>query len=111
VFGRRAALAALHDPRPPASAAPDQAIHATPPSDETRAALWRHAGLRRSATGLRTLLDDPFPLARLIAASALAREESRGAHQRVDHPLSDPALDRRHTLVAGDEPPRFEQWT
>ncbi|MEA2362805.1 MAG: L-aspartate oxidase [Thermoleophilaceae bacterium] len=110
VFGRRAALAAVSDPEPPPYVAFDEAIHTTPPPDETRAALWRHAGLRREPAGLRRLLDDPFPLARLIAASCLAREESRGAHQRADHPDTDPALDHMHTLVAGAAPPRFEQW-
>jgi L-aspartate oxidase len=109
VFGRRAALAAISDPPPPSYAPLDEAIHTIPPPDETRAALWRHAGLAREPAGLRRLLDDPFPLARLIAASCLAREESRGAHQRTDHPETDPALDHVHTLVAGTAP-RFEQW-
>jgi L-aspartate oxidase len=111
VFGRRAALAAVSDPEPPASAVPDDEIRTIPPPDETRAALWRHAGLEREPAGLRELLDDPFPLARVIAASCLAREESRGAHQRTDHPEPDPALDHMHTLVAGGAEPRFEQWT
>src|SRR5829696_8566656 len=111
VFGRRAALAATADPEPPAAARPDAAIRTVPPPDETRAALWRHAGLQRDPAGLRELLDDPFPLARLIGASCLAREESRGAHQRLDHPDTDPALDRMHTLVEADEQPSFEQWT
>jgi L-aspartate oxidase len=110
VFGRRAALAAVSDPEPPAAAASDEAIRTVPPPDQTRAALWRHAGLQREPEGLRLLLEDPFPLARLIAASCLAREESRGAHQRTDHPGSDPALDHLHTLVAGSAEPRFERW-
>jgi len=110
VFGRRAALAAVSDPEPPEAADPDEAIRTLPPPDETRAALWRQAGLKREPEGLRRLLEDPYPLARLIAASCLAREESRGAHQRVDHPQADPALDHMHTLVAGSDPPRFEQW-
>jgi L-aspartate oxidase len=110
VFGRRAARAALGDPAPPATAAPDDAIHTAPPPDETRAALWRHAGLEREPAGLRELLDDPFPLARTIAASCLARAESRGAHQRIDHPDADPALDHMHTLVDGGAQPRFERW-
>ena len=111
VFGKRAALAAVADPEPPAHAAPDDAIRTIPPPDETRSSLWRHAGLQREPAGLLELLDDPFPLARTIAASCLAREESRGAHQRVDHPDTDPALDHMHTLVAGGSEPRFEQWT
>jgi L-aspartate oxidase len=111
VFGRRAALAAVTDPEPPAAAAPDEAIRTVPPPDETRAALWRHAGLQRDPAGLRELLDDPFPLARLIGAACLAREESRGAHQRLDHPDTDRALDHMHTLVEADARPSFEQWT
>ena len=75
-----------------------------------RAALWRHAGLRRDAEGLAELRDDPYPLARLIAAACLAREESRGAHQRTDHPEADSTLDAMHTLVGNDVEPRFEQW-
>ncbi len=111
VFGRRAALAAVADPEPPAVAAPDETIRTLPPPDETRAALWQRAGLRRDPDGLRELLGDPFPLARLIGASALAREESRGAHQRVDRPDTDPALDHMHTLCGSGSEPRFEQWT
>ncbi len=111
VFGRRAALAAVADPKPPSAAATDDEIRTIPPPDETRAALWQHAGLRRDPDGLRRLLADPFPLARLIGASALAREESRGAHQRSDRPETDPALDHMHTLCGSTREPRFEQWT
>jgi L-aspartate oxidase len=110
VFGRRAGLAASDDPQPPAAVAPGDEMHTTIPTVQTRAALWRHAGLQRDAAGLAPLLDDPFPLARLIAASCLAREESRGAHQRTDNPGTDPALDGMHTLVGGDGESRFELW-
>jgi L-aspartate oxidase len=74
--------------------------------------MWRDAGLERSAAGLRRLLDDPHPLARLVAASALAREESRGAHSRSDFPATDPALDGRHSVVApGAATSTFVKWT
>ncbi len=112
VFGRRAALAAC-DERPARGAAalsPGAAV-AAPPSEETRAALWRYAGLRRDARGLSQLAGDPYPLARMIGAACLAREESRGAHQRTDHPATDPALDCMHTLVGEAGAPVFERWT
>ncbi len=38
----------------------------------------------------------------LIARSALAREESRGAHYRLDHPLKDDAHYRKHSVISGD---------
>ena len=110
VFARRAGLAACDNPEPPAGAAVSDELHTSVPTEQTRAALWRHAGLQRDAADLGRLLDDPFLLARLIAASCLAREESRGAHQRTDHPETDPALDGMHTLVGGDAAPRFELW-
>ena len=110
VFGARAARAACADPEPEGGAVPAEPAGSPVPPAETRAALWRHAGLEREPAGLRELLADPFPLARLIAAACLAREESRGAHQRADHPATDTALDHMHTLVGGGQEPRFEQW-
>ena len=69
---------------------------AAPPAQPSAANARRRcggcAGLERDAAGLRELADDPHPLARLIAACALHREESRGAHRRSDFPRLDPAL-------------------
>jgi L-aspartate oxidase len=111
VFGRRAALAACREPGVPSGAVIDaDSATADPPSEDTRAALWLFAGLRRDPEGLAHLADDPYPLARLIGASCLAREESRGAHQRTDHPEADPELDCVHTLVGSDGAPSFERW-
>ena len=108
VFGRRAALRALEEPEPAAAGAPGEPV-APPPSRETRKAMWRHAGLERDADGLAPLLDDPHPLARLVARSALFRQESRGAHARADFPGTDPGLDGRHTVLDPDEP-RLDAW-
>jgi L-aspartate oxidase len=110
VFGARASFAALSEPRGEAGEPPvTPALE--PPSRETRAALWRHAGLVRDAEGLAALADDPHPLARLIARHALLRAESRGAHARVDHPATDSALDLHHSVTHGDEDePAFERW-
>jgi L-aspartate oxidase len=112
VFGRRAALHALGEPAAPAPAttAPEPALEDAVPSWETRIAVTRCAGPVRSAEGLRPLLEDRHPLARLVAASALARVESRGAHRRSDAPAVDPALDLQHTVVAPDGAVRFERW-
>jgi L-aspartate oxidase len=111
VFGRRSALAALDEPPllEPLGAPPAPSPSPVPPPS-TRSALWQLAGLRRNAADLRELREDPFPLARMIARCALAREESRGAHQRVDHPGTDQTLDRRHAVVSGDVDPVFETW-
>jgi L-aspartate oxidase len=110
VFGRRAALAALDEPAGMSAALSADPRAAEPPGDDTRAALWRHAGLRRDEAGLSELSDDPYPLARLIGAACLARVESRGAHQRTDHPDTDPQLDCMHTLVGRDGAPSFQRW-
>ena len=118
VFGRRAAEAATAEPapRPPgagAKASPGWAARdpLAPPPASTRRALWRHAGLLRSEDGLRELADDRFPLVRAIAASALARAESRGAHRRLDHPRRDPALDGHHFVVLPNRSVVGEAWS
>ena len=111
VFGRRTALAAREEPQPPENRGRPPAPGPPPlPDERTRAALWEHAGLERDAEGLRKLLDEPHPLARLVASACLAREESRGAHQRTDHPDTDPALDSMHAVVGTKGEPAFEPW-
>jgi L-aspartate oxidase len=101
VFGYRAARAGLAGPPSSTPSAPAPA-DVQPPARATREAVWRDAGLAREPAGLERLLEDPHPLARLVAASALAREETRGAHLRIDYSRIDPALDGYHSLVAAD---------
>ncbi len=72
-------------------------------ADRVRQLMWEHAGIDRSARGLREALeqleevDDRLPVgateeanmietARLIATGALMRKESRGGHYRSDFP-------------------------
>jgi L-aspartate oxidase len=131
VFGGRAARAALDEPAPHPAARvalneppPDGASSpraqtrsdrrfapAAAPTAQTRAVMWRHAGLERTREGLEALLEDPHPLARMVAACGLARCESRGAHVRIDHPETDPRLDLHHGVISGGgERPLFERW-
>jgi L-aspartate oxidase len=111
VYGRRAALSALEEPAPAALTEPAPALPAPPLVDaETREALWRDAGIERSAGGLARLAHDPHPLARIIAACALERRESRGAHRRVEYPHPDPALNSRHIVVDADGKLGWETW-
>jgi L-aspartate oxidase len=85
---------------------------------ELRELMWRYAGLLRDANGLRQAQHRLEALARsmprglfrravearnlhtvaeLIVASALGREESRGAHYRNDFPLHD--AEARHSVM------------
>ena len=109
VFGARAAIAAARAPRADESV-PRPGWRFEPPTAATREAVWRHAGPRRSAATLEPLLDDPYPLTRLIARAALERRESRGPHRRTDFPLPDGALDGVHLVIGPDGEPRREPW-
>ncbi|HEX5309592.1 MAG TPA: FAD-dependent oxidoreductase [Solirubrobacteraceae bacterium] len=116
VFGRRAALAALDEPTAsgaeiatPAASALPAAIAAV--SEQTRQALWRHAGIERLQSGLNELLEDPHPLARMVGRCALLRQETRGTHSRSDYPERDEKLDRQHAVIpTGTEMPDWQGW-
>jgi L-aspartate oxidase len=112
VFGGRAALAALQEPEVNGALPPSRS--AGPPPKLTaasREALWNLAGLERDGDGLRTLLDDPSPQVRLIAACALARTESRGAHLRRDYPELDPGFDGCHVTIRDGGEPSIATWS
>ena len=134
VFGRRAAHSALDEPAQAnlGQASPEEleelARRQEPPpvSLATREALWRDAGIERCAEGLARLAQEggptsgraggpagrraSHPLARTIAACALERRESRGAHRRVEYPEADPALEHRHIAVGAAGELAWETW-
>jgi L-aspartate oxidase len=110
VFGRRAALSVLGEPGlpgrlPELPAAPDP----EPVTPELRSALWHDCGLIRDSAGLEGLLDAPHLLTRLVARTALTREESRGSHFRADFPSESEAFER-HVVVRPGSDPSLETW-
>jgi L-aspartate oxidase len=109
VFGRRAALAALGEPGRPARNAVFVASDEAPVTPEVRRLLWEDAGVIRSAEGLERLAQVDALLPSLVAKSALARRESRGAHFRSDFPTEDDAF-RAHVVLTRGEEPRLEAW-
>jgi L-aspartate oxidase len=108
-------------------------------ADHVRAlgrAMWADGGLLRSASSLESGLQAQAKsaadvarfeqqgkgsrqlfeahslarVARAILCSALAREESRGAHFRSDYPRREDALFQKHSIYAADGTVTFETW-
>ena len=117
VFGRRAGAAAAEaaDPGTSSERAPPLGQLAQGELQHLRALMSRHAGVVRERAGLNALLAEidamtaragptaPLISARLIAASALARHESRGGHYRSDFPLMASPARRTMTTLAEAE--------
>jgi L-aspartate oxidase len=119
VFGRRAALAALGESGPVRGLSPARSarprsgqvegVAADQVTPEVKRLLWEGAGVIRSAEGLERLRHVDALLPRLVAESALAREESRGCHFRSDYPTDDDTF-RAHVVLTRGEEPRLEAW-
>ncbi len=130
VFGARAAEAmqdapALHAGRAPVPAEPPKNNGDLPePRERLQRTMWEKAGLLRDAEGLSAAcrqlcaLKSQIPssasrqgietrnlytIGKMIVASALAREESRGAHYRNDFPHRDDSRFGRHSLLRGEK--------
>nr|WP_243751940.1 FAD-binding protein [Leucobacter weissii] len=100
-------------PQPPVGAQADraQADRAQTGDAWVRDAVAAGLGIERDAAGLRALRERLAPesgmlaeLADMVAVGAEARTESRGAHQRSDHPETDPAQRRRQAWIAPTVP-------
>ena len=97
--------------------------------EDTRAILWDKVGIIRNGKQLSEAvkqlegihLAPPHPpsrsslescnilqVGRMIARCALARQESRGAHYRSDHPLKNDAKPPQHSYASKDFPAFFE---
>jgi L-aspartate oxidase len=117
VFGRRAGAAAAEAIDLETLPESVQPLPPLPAEDlkRLRAVMSRHAGVVRERAGLNALLialdslsaahgpAAPLVAARLIAASALARHESRGGHYRSDFPLMASPARRTLTTLADVE--------
>jgi L-aspartate oxidase len=99
VFSRRAVRAGLeNEPATIDGNDPDRP-RVRAPLVELRRRMWRDAGPVRDADGLARLIEwlaerrpsNPVVVSQLIASAALRRNESRGAHVRLDFPAEDPS--------------------
>jgi L-aspartate oxidase len=130
VFGARAGEAMLASGRSPAAngSVPERKAAAKTPlafAQRVQMVMWRDAGVERNAEGLRSALREITAIrngfsgsggdrtsgealnicqcAEMIVRSALAREESRGAHYRIDFPRHDDARFKAHSVMRSGE--------
>jgi L-aspartate oxidase len=96
---------------------------------EVQQLMWNKVGIVRSRQGLKEALERLQSLspclpqnssrrsceacnihtaALLIARSALARLESRGAHYRTDYPAHDDMRFKKHSVITGSTAIKFE---
>src|SRR5271165_3764821 len=96
--------------------------------NKVRSLMWQYVGVVRDGKGLRQVVSELSALREhlpaggdrrsheaanildsglLIARSALAREESRGAHYRLDYPLKNETKFHKHSVMSGEKI-RFE---
>ncbi|HTV82432.1 MAG TPA: L-aspartate oxidase [Acidobacteriaceae bacterium] len=97
--------------------------------EDLQRTMWQKAGLLRDAAGLRAAQQDLeakeipdvtgrqalelrslYTIGALIVASALAREESRGAHYRNDFPKHDDAHFGKHSVAAKGREVAFREF-
>jgi L-aspartate oxidase len=130
VFGARAGKTMREELRHTPASAQRRAVSNGPVGTATEEVIrevqdrmWQDVGLVRSGTGLKAAIEhlnriaprvahpqtrraheaqNLHALALLVARSALAREESRGAHYRTDFPAHNDAKFLKHSLVKGE---------
>jgi len=132
VFGARAGKTMREESRraPANSVKPKRAVSNGPVDTATEEVIrevqdlmWRDVGIVRTGTGLKAAIEhlnriaprvahpqtrrahevqNIHALALLVARSALAREESRGAHYRTDFPAHNDAKFLKHSIIKGD---------
>jgi L-aspartate oxidase len=129
VFGARAAEKMREEPALTAPVVPESAAQRSSAEDtgdllrRLQQVMWQKAGLLRDASGLREAkadladicvrlsagrtraaleLRNLHAIANLIVRSALAREESRGAHYRNDFPKRNDTNFQKHSVLCSE---------
>jgi len=109
-------------PRPAATNGNGQPTETEKFIKKVQSLMWQYVGVVRDGKGLRQVISELSALrppaggdrrtceaanilqaGLLIARSAVAREESRGAHYRLDFPLKNDAKFRKHSAVSREK--------